>query len=137
MNRITRMLAMTGLGLFAGVTIGAGPAMAAANTGQGAAKASVSERASWGSDDHLVDYFDSPGLCNYVGRNGERFGRWDDYDCYRVLGGFHDDEWALVVSWDDWNGHGWPGNHWPGTSWPGGWPGHHHGWPWIGAGVRP
>jgi hypothetical protein len=115
MNRITRMLTMTGLGLVAGVTMGAGPALAATNTTQAAAPSNASAR----SHDRLIDYFDSRGECEHVGYQGERWGRWDDFDCYRSHG-----DYALVVSdWDSDRG-------WPGNGWPGGWPGQHHrGWP--------
>jgi hypothetical protein len=96
MNRITRMLTITGLGLFAGVTIGAGPAMAATNTGQAPAKPTTTGVAVK-SGDRVEGYYDSRGECEVHGQIGERFGRWDDYDCYRVQGGFHEGDWVLVV----------------------------------------
>ena len=127
MNRITRMLAISGLGLVAGVTIGAGPAIAATNTGQSAANNSASG-VQVRAGDRLVGYFDTRFECERAGRIGERFGRWDQSDCFPVRHGFHHGGWALVVSWDN-DGHGWPGhNHgWPGDN--NGWPGHNHGWP--------
>jgi hypothetical protein len=98
MNRITRLLAIAGMGLGAAVAL-AGPAQAA---GTGAShQAPVSAKADWGND-RVVSYFDSPGVCNTVGRIGEAQGRWDDYNCYYA----GDGDWALSVSendWDDWN----------------------------------
>ena len=101
MNRITRMLSVTGLGILAGLTVGAGPALATTGTNAGAAKTAS---AAQGSDrDRVIRYFDSRRECIIAGRIGERFGRWDDFDCDRV--GRH--TWALEVSWDrDWFGHG-------------------------------
>ncbi|MCM4079733.1 hypothetical protein, partial [Paractinoplanes hotanensis] len=101
MNRITRMLSVTGLGILAGLTVGAGPALAATSTDAGPAKTAS---AAQGSDrDRVIRYFDSRRECVIAGRIGERFGRWDDFDCDRV-GRF---TWALEVSWDrDRFGHG-------------------------------
>jgi hypothetical protein len=93
MNRITRMLTITGLGLFAGITIGAGPAMAATNTAGTPAK----------PGDRVVNYYDTYAQCEIAGRIGERFGRWDDFDCYPVHG-----DYALVVDYNDWHGHDFP-----------------------------
>jgi hypothetical protein len=50
---------------------------------KGTAKASVSDQANTRGD-RLVDYFDSPGLCNRVGRNGERFAAYKDTDNHRT-----------------------------------------------------
>ncbi|MGK5681726.1 hypothetical protein [Actinoplanes sp. URMC 104] len=98
MNRITRMLTVTGLGLIAGVTMGAGPAMAATGTDAGASKTAA---ATQGADrERIVGFYRSYTSCVIAGRIGERFGRWDDFDCDRVgRRGF-----ALEVSWDrDWD----------------------------------
>ncbi|MBU2669241.1 hypothetical protein KOI35_37590 [Actinoplanes bogorensis] len=112
MNRISRMLTVTGLGLLAGVTMGAGPAMAATSTDAGASKAGASSQAD--RRDRVVGYYNSYRACDLAGRIGERFDRWDDYDCERVGFGFHR-RYALEVSWDrDWRwfdrdrGHGRP-----------------------------
>jgi hypothetical protein len=130
MNRITRMLSITGLGLVAGVTIGAGPAMAATGTAQGDAQAPASQVKAQGGD-RVVGFYRNLRSCDLAGRIGERFGRWDDYDCNRVPFGPHRGAWVLTVSWDH---HGWPGgghhDNWPGghhDNWPGG--GHHDNWP--------
>jgi len=121
MNRITRMLTITGLGVFAGVTIGAGPAMAATNTGQNAAKPATAG-ATVRLGDRPAGYYDTRFECNIAGRIGERLGRWDDWNCYPVGGGWHRGDWVLVAdyNWDD-NG---PFDH---DNHHGGFPWDHHG----------
>jgi hypothetical protein len=126
MNRITRILTITGLGLFAGMTIGAGPAMAATNTAPGAAKSSTADSTAKAGD-RVAGYYDSRIECRIAGRIGERLGRWDDYDCYPAGGGWHHGDWVLVVDYN-FDGGGFPfdnGHH-------GGFPFHHgdhHGGP--------
>jgi hypothetical protein len=105
MNRITRMLTITGLGLFAGITIGAGPAMAATNTGQGAVKSSTTE-ATAKPGDSVADYYDSRDECRIAGRIGDRLGRWDDWNCFPVRTGWHEGDWVLVVDYNNWHGGG-------------------------------
>ena len=122
MNRITRMLTITSLGLFAGITIGAGPAMAAANTGQGAVKSSTADTTAKPGD-RVAGYYDSRDECRIAGRIGERLGRWDDWNCYPVGGGWHDGDWELVVDYN-WHGGGSPFGH---NNHHGGFPFHHHG----------
>ena len=105
MNSITRLLAVTGIGVAAGVAIGAGPAQAASSTGHDAAvRTAVSGTANWNDDSDVIGYFNSPIRCERVGRLGEIRDRWDDYDCYRVRYGFHRGDWALEVSSDRWGG---------------------------------
>src|SRR5689334_282290 len=125
MNRFTRMLLMSGLGLVTGVAIGAGPAAAAPNTsntsnaGQSASRPEANTSPQWRGD-RIVGFFRNYRICVRAGEWGEDEGWWDDYDCFRT-GGFHN-RFALVVDENDW-GHGWHG-HWPG-SWVGQWwPGH-------------
>src|SRR5262249_53481439 len=105
MNRITRMLTITGLGLFAGLTIGTGPAMAATNTSQSAVKPSAAAA----PGDHVEGYYDTRDECQIAGRVGERFGRWDDWNCYPARGDWHEGDWVLVV--DNEGHHGFPFGH--------------------------
>jgi hypothetical protein len=107
MNRITRLLAMTGIGLAAGVAI-AGPAQAAtAGSGHSASASAAGSHAFWNDDDDVVGYFNSPIRCERAGRIGEIRDRWDDYDCNRVSFGFHRGDWELSVSYcDDNHGNG-------------------------------
>jgi len=112
MNRITRLLAIAGLGVGAAIAL-AGPAQAA--TGNAAHSASASVKADWNDNDDVVGYFDSPRDCERAGRIGEISNRWDDYDCNRVYFGFHRGDWELSVS---------DGDHWGG--------GFHHGGPFGG-----
>jgi len=94
MNRIYRMLTVTGVGLFAGAAIGAGPALAATGGEHGVSTTTAAPR---GTDrDRVIGYFRSFGSCVLVGRIGEKADRWDDFDCDRV--GLR--AWALEVSWD-------------------------------------
>jgi hypothetical protein len=107
MNRITRMLAIAGMGIGAALAL-AGPAQAA--TADVAHKAPVSTKAHFDDDDRIVGFYDDPITCNRVGRIGEARGRWDDYDCHIVRFGFHRGDWALSVDDDDWDG---PFHHGP------------------------
>ena len=101
MNKATRLLAMTGMAVAAGLTMGAGPASAAPATpapGHG----------------HVQGYFDNPLACQRAGRVGELRDRWDEHDCNKVRFGLHRGQWALQVSWDQHNGpfgHGRPIHH--------------------------
>jgi hypothetical protein len=101
MNRITRLLAIAGMGVGAAIAL-AGPAQAA--TGTASHATSASSKADWNNSDDVVGYFDSRGICERVGRSGEFRDSWDDYDCYRVRFGFHRGDWALSVDDNDWNG---------------------------------
>ncbi len=123
MNRITRMLTMSGLGLLAGATMIAGPATASAGTGQGATQSSSSAgQASSAHRDHVAGVYRSYRACVIAGRIGERLDRWEDFDCERRGFGFRT-RFVLEVEYDnDWWGHGRP----------------HHGRPWHhGGGFRP
>jgi hypothetical protein len=106
MNRITRMLTITGLGLVTGLTIGAGPAMASTATGQGTSPSATSatqvqdvDRRHDRDRDRVVGFFRSYRACDWAGERGEDRNRWDDYDCEPRGFGFNR-RWALEVSWD-------------------------------------
>ncbi|MBL7261114.1 hypothetical protein [Paractinoplanes lichenicola] len=114
MNRVTRLLAIAGLGLGT-VAVGAVPAQAATGSAQGAGQSSSAQTQSrWGNDE-VVGYFRSLRECERVGRIGEFRDRWDDYDCDRVGGGWGRGAWVLTVEEDDWNG------RWDNRNWYGGW----------------
>lgn len=124
MNRITRVVAISGLGLAAVLAFGAGPAQAATVAAPSTAHtASVRAGSHWNNDDSdVVGYFRTRFGCERVGQLGEYHGRWDDYDCSRVRFGFNRGAWALEVSTDDWNS-GWDDDNWYGgwyNSWHGG-----------------
>lgn len=104
MNRITRLLAVGGIGLTAGIAAGAGPAQAATAAGQdGTHRHATQVTSHWDDDDDtdLVGYYSSLRRCERVGRIGEFRDRWEDFDCLRVRYGVHRGDWALVVSDDD------------------------------------
>ena len=129
MNKMTRLLTLTGMGVFAALAIGAGPAQAADSSATSAAKPAAQQRHGW---DQTVGFYRSARACELAGNIGERFGRWDDHDCNFVRFGFRRGQWALEVSnGRDWNGHGhsfpghsFPGHNFPGHNFPGG---HGHG----------
>ncbi len=140
MNKATRRLALMGLGLLAGATVGMGPAQATSPAGQAGAVSPAGLQQGHGFDDddeEIVGYYRNIWVCERAGRIGERFGAWDDYDCERVRWGFRRGAWALVVEqdrWDDdWEDR-WSPGYWPGN-WPHRphWPGHGH---WLGGSHR-
>jgi hypothetical protein len=103
MNRITRLLAIAGMGLGAAVAL-AGPAQA--STTDATHRGPVTVKQHFGNDDRVVAFFRDPFTCNRVGRLGEFQNRWDDYNCFRIRSSFHRGAWALSVSdndWDDWD----------------------------------
>jgi hypothetical protein len=114
MNKVTRMLAIAGMALAAGATIGATPAMAASSTV--GSPTTVTGQASPG--DWIAGYYPSYRRCDRAGDLGEWSNRWDNHYCYRVPYGFHRGWFALSVGWDwnnDWNNgdhhHGGDNNH--------------------------
>jgi hypothetical protein len=119
MNKLTSLLTMTGLGALAALAIGVGPAQAAGTSASTAAKPSAGQAQQRHGEDDTVGYYRSGRACEVAGRIGERFGRWDDYDCYRVQWGL----WELQVS-QDWHGHGRPSHGRPSHGRPGHFPHH-------------
>ena len=117
MSKATRMLAMTGMALVAGATMAAGPAAASSSAAQGATSATQQQAGNHGDRDRewVAGYYRSRLQCERVGRIGERFDRWDDYECERVRRHFRV-IWRLDVErnghhggdWDHHNG----GGHW-------------------------
>ncbi|WP_250038461.1 hypothetical protein [Paractinoplanes maris] len=106
MSKTARMFTMLGLGLMAGATIGAGPALAAGSADAPAAKpATTTKVQKHGDRDRVVGYFRTRGACEQAGRIGEWRDRWDDYDCDRVRFGFKRGLWALEVE-QNWRGGG-------------------------------
>src|SRR5690242_11487897 len=118
MNRFTRMLMTTGLGLVASVTA-AGPALAASGTDQASSRPESGANQQWRHDrDRVVGFFRSWRICERAGDYGEDEGWWDDHDCVPIRTGHFRTRIALVVDYDDW-GSGWNG-HW-GVGWVGNW----------------
>ncbi|WP_250001514.1 hypothetical protein [Actinoplanes sp. M2I2] len=99
MNKVTRLLTTAGLGLLAGVAFGVGPAQAVEAPATASAQ---SQTGSTQADRHrgrevTVGYYRSIRACELAGRIGERFGRWNDYDCEFQRRGFHRGTFALEV----------------------------------------
>ena len=114
MNRVTRLLAIAGLGLGT-VAVAAVPAQATTGSAQGTTtSASTQTRVGW-DDDEVVGYFRSLRACERVGRLGEIRDRWDDYDCDRAGFGWGRGSWVLTVEDNNWNG------RWDNDNWYGGW----------------
>jgi hypothetical protein len=109
MNKVTRIVTVTGMGALTALAIGAGPAQAAGTSGAAAAKPSAGQAQQRHDHGSTVGYYRSARACEVAGRIGERFRRWDDHDCELVRFGFRRGSWALEVSRDrDWNNHGRP-----------------------------
>jgi hypothetical protein len=106
------MLTMTGMGVFAAVSVGAAPAMATTGAAQAPSQAATSaaKTTAAASRTRIIDIYSTRSECHFAGRLGERRGSWDDYDCYRIRGGF-----ALRVSFDSWGEwNNWDNSHWAG-----------------------
>ena len=120
MSKATRMLALTGTALVAGVMFSAGPAAASSSTAQGATTATQSTQQTAKADrgrDWVQGYYRTYGQCVRAGVIGERLDRWDDFDCERARRGFRtfyrleverDRDWhnGGHGGWDDNDGHG-------------------------------
>ncbi|HEY0000549.1 MAG TPA: hypothetical protein VGB74_08850 [Actinoplanes sp.] len=111
MNKTTRTLAMSGIAVAAGLTMGVGPASAAPGTTAAGSTTSAASTTSAGfgaasSSDHrwgngrVVGYFRTASACVRMGKIGEFRHKWDDSDCDFVRRGFHRGQWQLTVSWD-------------------------------------
>jgi hypothetical protein len=121
MNKLTRLLTVTGMGALTALAIGAGPAQAAGTTGSAAAKPSAGQAQQRHGSDRTIGYYRSARACEMAGRIGERFGRWDDHDCELVRFGFRRGSWALEIGRDrdrGHSGHGMPGHNWPSSHGP-------------------
>jgi hypothetical protein len=132
MNKASRRLAVTGMALIAGLTLGAGPAAASSST-----PTPTSTQQAAPSADRVIRYYPSLRSCLRAGRIGVITRQWRTFDCDRVFWGLHRGWYALDVQrWGGWPGGGWPGDGpggghgWPGDDgpdWPGGGPhGPHH-----------
>ncbi|GIM95773.1 hypothetical protein [Paractinoplanes toevensis] len=136
MNKVARMIVMSGMAAAAALAFSAGPAAASSATpatpAPTASKATTESADRFGpSRSKVVNYFRDPRTCNRVGWIGERRNQWDSYNCFRVPFGFKRGWWALQVRWD--NHGGFPGHHGGPIGFPGhhggpiGFPGHHGG----------
>ena len=98
MNRISRMLMMSGLGIATTLSLGVVPANAASATAQ--ATSSVSNRDRDRDDWRFKDSYDTRRECEWAGRRGEWRDWWEDSYCRRDFD--HGDiSWDLYVREDD------------------------------------
>lgn len=106
MRAATRILTLTGVSLLTGATLGAAPAMASTSAPDPAARTATTTVDQPRRDrEWTVGYYDTRRQCERVGRFGERWDRWDDYDCDFVRWGRHRGDWKLTAEkgWDwDW-----------------------------------
>jgi len=98
MSKATRTLAMTGMALITGSTLGIGPAAASTSTiqGTGASTQGAQQQAA-SPRDRIHDYYRSYRQCRWAGQRGEHRGWWYDYDCYRVRWGQWRGWYALEI----------------------------------------
>jgi hypothetical protein len=104
----------TGLAL-AGLAVAGTAMVGMAGTAQAAqpaqpAKAVANWGGGWDNDSHVAGVFRSYRQCRWAGVRGERWGRWDDFDCDFVGGGGWGGTWQS--SWGTpfnqfWSGGGW------------------------------
>jgi len=99
MNKVTRVLTMAGMGIMAAVAM-AGPAQAAGSADASSTSKPTVQK-SWDRDREWThDYYRSYRACDLAGRIGERFGKWDDYECEYQRRGWHRGQFALEVERD-------------------------------------
>src|SRR4051812_42774966 len=110
MNKATRMLAIAGMALAAGATIGASPAMAASSNSSSSTTVAAQAKPA----DRIVNYFHSRGLCYAVGYQGVRRDQWEDFSCFPIRHGFRHGWYALSVDYgwnNNWNNNDWHHGH--------------------------
>jgi hypothetical protein len=107
MNKITRVLTMSGIGLVAAVMM-AGPAQASGTAAQADSKSSASQssKAQQHRDrEYVAGYFSSRRDCQIEGIKGRWIGRWDRFDCDFLRLGLRGGTWRLEVE-RDWRDNG-------------------------------
>ena len=114
MNKVSRVFAMTGLAVAAGLAMGAGPASAAPAAPAAKGSAVQVQDHKFKSKDRVVGYYRTMQACNRAGKIGEFRNKWDDFDCDRVQRGFKRGWVALEAQWDvRGHHHGGPKGHGP------------------------
>jgi hypothetical protein len=111
MGKRVRILTVVGMALVAGVAVGASPVQATTSTGAATTNSSHSQVQQGGDRDWIAGYYRTRRSCERAGWLGERFNRWDDYECDRSFRGHRRGWWELSVE-NDWRGndHDWRGN---------------------------
>ena len=107
MGKRVRILTVVGMALVAGVGFGASPAQATTSTGVAAASPSQAQVQPDRDRDWVAGYYRTRRACERAGWIGERFNRWDDFECDREYRG-HRRVWELSVerNWGGGNNHG-------------------------------
>ncbi|MDY7089686.1 MAG: hypothetical protein SYR96_31850 [Actinomycetota bacterium] len=101
MNKVTRMLTMTGIALGVGLTMGVGPASAtpSAPAGTGHATQAQAKAPKFKTKERVVGYYRTKQACNRAGKIGEFRKKWNDFDCDRVRRGPKRGWVALEAKW--------------------------------------
>ena len=100
MNRISRMLMVSGLGLATTLSLGIGPAHASPAITLATSPAATSVDRHDDDDWEFKNWYEDEDDCRDAGRRGERRDWWEDYYCKRVR--HHGDRYyALWVQEDD------------------------------------
>ena len=108
MGKRVRILTVVGMALVAGVGIGASPAQATTSTGVAASKPAQVQVQTDRDRDWVAGYYRTRRACERAGWIGERFNRWDDYECDYEYRGWRRGWWELSVE-SYW--HGGRGDH--------------------------
>ena len=111
MNKVTRMVTMTGLAVATGLAMGVGPA-AAAPAAPAAKGSAVQVQDHKFAKKRLVDFYRSPQACVRAGKIGEFRKKWNSFDCERVKRGPKRGWVALTAGWEfKGHQHGGPKGH--------------------------
>ena len=105
MGKRVRILTVVGMALVAGAGIGASPAQATTSTGVAAASPSQTQVQPDRDRDWVAGYYRTRRSCERAGWIGERFNRWDSYNCDRAYRGHRRGWWELSVENNWWGGH--------------------------------
>ena len=105
MGKRVRILTVVGMALVAGAGIGASPAQATTSTQVAAASTSQVQVQADRDRDWVAGYYRTRRACERAGWLGERFNRWDDYECDRSFWGHRRGWWELSVENNGWGGH--------------------------------
>lgn len=100
MNRFSRMLIMSGLGLATTLSLGLSPANPAMAAGHGTSPAMSAGNRHDDDDWEFKGWYYDEDDCEDAGRRGERRGWWEDSYCRELRRGY-----ALWVQEDDDRGH--------------------------------
>jgi hypothetical protein len=98
MIKTVRMLALTGVAVATGLSLGVAPASA---TPAAPASASVqADHKNKPSKQRFIGYYRNGFSCEKAGKVGKIHRKWDNFDCDRVRRGIHRNQYSLTASWE-------------------------------------